>query len=146
MPVITTQVFARNNIGQFAARCREAAERTVHDMLELGAREARANAPVGHKPDPRTVPLVASIEVHQMTATSGTFSSNARHAAPIEFGAGPHDIPGDVSFWWEREAKWWEPGENTINHPGNAAQPFMEPAARAVFGSYVRIAEYNFPG
>lgn len=152
MPVITTKVYARNRIGEFIAECEEAGRRTVHEMLEEGARVARASAPVGTKPDPRTIPLKDSIEVIQTSRTSGYFSSSARHAAPIEFGAAAHLIEGSpyLHFFWENEGRWFVPGlmgeVDIVNHPGNAAQPFMAPGLQAMALRYGSIAEHNYHG
>ena len=152
MPVITTKVYARNEIGRFISECEAAATRTVKDMLDAGADVARKEAPVGPKPDRRTVPLRDSIETHMTSRTSGYFSSNARHAGPIEFGAVPHVIPGNpyLHFFWESEGRWWVPGlladQDLVNHPGNAAQPFMGPGFRAIVHSYGSIAARHYPG
>lgn len=147
----------RNNFGQFIAACDKAATDTVRDVIERGAQLSRDNAPIGHKPDPRTIPLVDSISSRMISSRSGEWKSVARHALAIEFGATPHEIPGnpDLAFYWETVGKFFvpasvyynDPGRQTIvNHPGNAAQPFLRPAYHAVMGMAMQMAAREYPG
>jgi hypothetical protein len=143
---VSNRVVSRNGLGQFIRECEQAAERTARDLVERGAELSRNFAPVGHKVDPRTIPLAQSIESRMISSTSGEWFATARHALPVEFGAGPHEITGQVHFWWENEGRWWEPGDNMINHPGNPAQPYLRPAYEIVMGMAIDVADENYPG
>lgn len=138
-------VNARNGIGQFTRDCEGAATETVKDAIEEGAAMSRALAPKGHKPDPRTVKLTDSITTEMLSRTSGRWTSRARHTLAQEKGAAPHPISGDVSFFWEKHFRMWHPGDNEIQHPGNAAQPFLKPAYDAVSRRLMAIARRHYP-
>lgn len=142
---VSGNVVLRDSFGRFIRACEEAAEYTVRDAVEEGARISRDLAPTGGKVDLRTIPLAESIESEVISRTQGRWFATARHALPIEFGAGPHGIPGEVSFFWENEGKWWTPGSNTINHPGNAAQPYLRPAYQAIMNRIMSIAKRYYP-
>ena len=155
MGAVTTTVYSRNGIGQFKASLTGKAERTVQEAIKKGADRSRALAPVGPKADARTLPLKASIYSEMVSRTAGRWGSSARHAASVEFGAGPHTISGSpaLSFFWESEGRQWIPAEayyhtpglpDLINHPGNPAQPFLRPAYREVSRELVAIARRNF--
>ncbi len=141
----SNKVVARNGFGRFTEACDEAARRTAQEAVERGAALSRTLAPIGHKVDGRTIPLRDSIFSEMTGATSGRWVSVARHALPTEYGAGPHPITGDVSFFWERERRMWQPGENVIDHPGNPAQPFLRPAYEIVMAQVMDIAKRNYP-
>lgn len=151
---VSNRVIARNSIGQFAAACDRAATETVREAIDRGAELSRSMAPVGHKPDPRTVPLAQSIKARMLSATAGVWEADARHAMAIEFGAGVHEIPGDVSFFWESAGRMWIPYSEggppwlhpIIVHPGNAAQPYLRPAYKVVMGEVMSIARKHYPG
>lgn len=142
---VSNRVIARNSIGQFASECSDAAERTVRESIEKGAELSRAMAPVGTKADPRTTKLKDSISSQMLSRTSGEWKATARHALPIELSAGPHDITGWVSFFWEKMGRDWSPGPNTIHHPGNAAQPYLRPAYQIVMGRIMAVARREYP-
>jgi hypothetical protein len=141
----SNRVVARNGFGQFIRDCEQAAELTAKDAVERGAELSRGFAPVGHKPDPRTVKLKNSIHTRMFSRTSGEWYSEARHALSQEKGAKAHDIPGEVSFFWEKMDRMWTPGSNVINHPGNAAQPFLRPAYKQVSRELSAIARRHYP-
>jgi hypothetical protein len=143
---VSNRVIARNGIGQFRSECSLAAERTVEKAVERGARLSRDFAPSGSKNDPRTTKLKKSIEPRMLGRTQGEWTATARHALAIEKGAVPHEITGWVNFFWERESRDWEPGMNLINHPGNAAQPYLRPAYAIVMGEVMAIARGEYPG
>jgi hypothetical protein len=142
---VSNKVTARNGLGQFIRDCEQAAEYTVRDAIEEGAKLSRALAPSGTKPDPRTVPLKDSITSAMTSRTQGHWSSSARHALAIEKGASPHGIPGNVSFFWENQGRWWTPGSNVIQHPGNAAQPYLRPAYEVIMHRIMGIARRHYP-
>lgn len=134
----------RNRWGQFAARYEHAGTQTVQDAVDEGARLSRSLAPVGGKPDPRTIPLRESIESTMDGATRGHWGSSARHAGPVEYGARPHLITAMVRFFWESAGRMWTPGDGWINHPGNRAQPFLRPAAEIIKRRMSEIARRNY--
>jgi hypothetical protein len=143
---MSNRVIARNGLGQFIRECEQAAEATVHQLVDDGAELSRAMAPEGSKPDPRTVPLKASITSKMTSRTSGHWQASARHALAIEFGAVPHRIEGSpfLSFFWDRM------GENVVfrvvNHPGNGAQPYLRPAYEVIAGRAMQVAAEKYPG
>lgn len=143
---VSNRVIARNSMGQFIAACEKGATATVERAIQKGATLSRAMAPKGHKPDPRTIPLAASIKSEMVSATAGHWYADARHALPQELSAAPHEITGRVSFFWEREGRQWHPGDNMIQHPGNPAQPYLRPAYKVVMGEIMAIAAEEFPG
>lgn len=143
---VSNRVIARNSFGRFIRECEAAGQKTVMEAVELGASLSRSLAPVGPKKDKRTVKLKDSISVKMLSSTSGVWVSSARHTLPIEKGATPHTISGDVTFFWEKHDRMWNPGQNTINHPGNAAQPFLQPAYDIVSKQVIKIADKNYPG
>lgn len=137
-------VVHRGRWGRFAAHYENAGTQTVHDAIEEGAKISRALAPVGTKPDPRTIPLKASIDTEMTSRNSGRWLSTARHAHAVEFGSRPHTISARVRFWWEAAGRWWIPGEGFIHHPGNQAQPFMRPAYDVVKRRLSEIARKRY--
>lgn len=142
----STNVHLRNDFGRFISDCETAAGETIKAAVTEGADLSRDMAPVGHKDDPRTIPLAQSIEPVIVSRTSGFWQATARHALPVEFGAGPHDISGNVKFYWEEEGRWWEPGDNTIHHPGNRAQPYLRPAYEIIKQRLPAIMRRFYPG
>ncbi len=142
----SNRVISRNGFGRFIAECDAAATATVKQSIEEGADLSRTMAPVGHKIDPRTVKLKDSISTKMLSSTSGVWTSTARHSLAIEKGASSHTIPGEVSFFWEKHWRMWEPGPNEIHHPGNAAQPFLRPAYEVISHRIMAIARRNYPG
>jgi hypothetical protein len=142
----TAQMHLRNDLGQFIRDCEAAAGKTIEAAVTEGADLSRDFAPVGHKADPRTIPLKDSIEAVITSRTSGFWQATARHALPQELGAGPHGIPGNVKFYWEEEGRWWEPGDNEIQHPGNRAQPYLRPAYDIIKKRLPGIMQRYYPG
>ncbi len=143
---VSNRVIARNDIGRFRAACSDAAEKTVEEAIERGAKLSRQMAPRGTKRDPRTTKLKNSIEPRMLSRTQGEWKATARHALAIEKGAVPHQITGWVNFFWENEERNWVPGKNLINHPGNAAQPYLRPAYIVVMKQLMQIARTKYPG
>lgn len=154
---VSNRVIVRNSIGQFIRECEVAAQRTVEDMIKEGARLSRAEAPVGHKHDSRTIPLKDSIKTRMTSRTSGEWYATARHAMPQEKGAAPHVITGspDLSFYWEAAGRrfipasvyYGEPGKvSLVNHPGNPAHPYLRPAYEVVMSRAMSFARKNYPG
>lgn len=154
---VSSRVIARDDFGRFIAACQEAATQTVQEAIEEGAQLSREMAPVGTEPDPRTIPLKASISSEMLSATSGQWKAEARHAMAQEFGAGPHVITGSpyLSFHWEAEGRRWIPASvfynqpgliDVVNHPGNPAQPYLRPAYKIIAAKLAQIAAAKYPG
>jgi hypothetical protein len=149
---VSNRVVVRNNIGRFISECEAAGTRTVDQILDEGVQISRDLAPVGSKPDPRTVPLKDGFFVQKLTPTSGVWGNFARHALPIELGARPHTFTGNpfFYFYWEEARRMWVPGlygdVDIVNHPGNDAQPYLRPAYRTVMGRAMDIARRFYPG
>lgn len=146
MAAISSRVIVRSRMGQFIRDCEGAATATVQDALNQGVGIAKVEAPVGHRADSRTTKIINSFYTHILGRTSGVFGNSARHALYQEQGTNPHPITGDVSFFWEKHWRMWEPGENEIQHPGNPAHPYLEPAYRFVSRRLPAIAEKHYPG
>lgn len=152
---VSNRVIARNGIGQFIRECEMAAEGTIREAVNKGARLSRELAPTGHKDDSRTIPLKSSIFPEVLSRTSGRWVATARHALPIELGAAPHIITGNLAFYWEAAGRNWIPAaayygipglQDVVNHPGNAPQPYLRPAYSAVMSEIMEIASRNYPG
>lgn len=142
----SNRVVSQNRFGRFIRAIEDGATDTVRDLIEEGANISRALAPVGSKVDRRTIPLAQSIETEMLSSTQGRWKATARHALAQEHGGRPHDIPGDVYFFWEREHRWWEPGDNVIQHPGNAPQPYLQPAFDQIRTRALEIMRRRMPG
>lgn len=148
---LSGHVVARNSIGRFIEACERAATETVKQLIEDGEQRSRDLAPVGSKDDPRTVTLQAGMFHEMLSRTQGRWGCAARHALPIEFGAAPHVIQGNpwLSFFWESEGRDWIPGltgePDIVNHPGNAAQPFLRPAFQEVKAEASAVMRAKYP-
>jgi hypothetical protein len=153
---VSNRVVARNGIGRFISECEAAGQRTVEKAVRKGTELSRRRAPVGHKPDSRTVTLKEGMFYKMTSRTSGYWGNTARHAMPVEFGAAPHDIPATVSFYWEKMGRMWMvpeeylrrtgfPGADPIHHPGNASQPYLRPAYKQIMGEIMQIARQEYP-
>jgi len=142
---VSNKVIARNGFGRFIAECKLAGAETMKDIAEKGADLSRQFAPKGHKPDPRTPRIVDSIR-SSSTATTAHWEADARHALYQEKGAGPHEITGAVSFFWEKMGRMWRPGSNMIQHPGNPAHPYLRPAYLIMMSTWMDYAKRYYPG
>lgn len=152
---VSNQVIYRSNKGQFLANINGGATRTVQRTIDRGVELSKGYAPIGRKPDERTVPLHAGFFTKMLSSTAGVWGNFARHALPIELGAGPHQIPGNpaLRFYWEAMGRMWIPAEifyqqpglpDLVNHPGNAAQPFLRPAYEDIRHEVMAIARQEF--
>ncbi len=152
MSKVECHVQKRNDLGRFIKEVQVAGERTVEELTRDAAKTAKRNAPVGHRHDRRSIPIRESIYFGMHGRTKGYFGASARHAIFQEKGARPHVIEGSpfMRFWWESEGRWWIPGLygeiDIINHPGNPAQPFLEPALVSVMARWRRTAKKHYPG
>lgn len=154
---VSNRVIARNGIGRFIAECEIAGTRTVQKLIKRGERLSKDFAPRGHKHDPRTIPLVDSIESRMTGRTSGEWYATARHALPQEKGAAPHVIAGSphLRFFWDEQGRMFVPAEEfygvpgavtMVNHPGNPPQPYLRPAYEIVMREAMRVADREYPG
>jgi hypothetical protein len=143
---VSNRIIVRNEMGQFIRDVEGAATETVKEAIEEGAALSRGFAPVGRKPDPRTGKIIDSFFTPVLSRTSGVWGNRARHALYQEKGTAPHEITGDVTFFWEKYWRMWEPGDNMIQHPGNPAHPFLAPAYRIVSRKLLDIAKRHYPG
>lgn len=154
---VSNRVIARNRIGEFIRDCEGAATKTVTKAARKGARLSRDFAPVGHKHDPRTIPLKDSIDWRLISRTAAEWYADARHALAQELSASPHVIAGnpDLAFYWEEAGRMFVPASHyygqpdlvtIVNHPGNPAQPYLRPAYEIVMGQIMAIAAAEYPG
>lgn len=150
MPTVSTEVFVRNNMGRFMADVRGAATQVVEDALDAGVAEARAHAPA------RTGRLRASFVPVILSRTSGLFMNTAPYALYQDEGAGPHPLPANVTFWWDKMGRMWMPpdvyrrvtgfpGADPINHPGNPGTHFMDAGYRAAVRAAERAVARYYP-
>ena len=148
---VSNRVIARNGLGQFIRECEQAAGETVLDVARQGVAASRALAPV------RTGALASSIQPFLLTRTQAVWGSNLKYALPQETGARAHDLPANVSFWWEREGRMWMPpevylrrtghaGADPIKHPGNPGTHFLRDGFDSVWGRVMSIARKHYPG
>ncbi len=148
---VSTRVFARSSLGRFIADCKGAGTKTVQELVSDGANMSRDMAPR------ETGELAASIAWVMLSATSGAWYATARHALPQEFGGAPHVIRGNptLHFYWEEAGRMWIPAAefygqpglaDLVNHPGNAAQPYLRPAYHAIMAKSLSVADRYYPG
>lgn len=140
---VSNRVIARDSFGQFISRLDEAGAAMMKDMAEEGAKLAIEFAPVGPKLDRRTKPLKDSIHP-EWTNNTARWVCTARHALSQEYGGRPHPISGYVSFFWEKEGRYWNPGANVISHPGNAAHPYLRPAYEIIMRDWMTYARKHY--
>jgi hypothetical protein len=136
---MSSRVQSRNGIGQFAAECSAAAVATAAEMTTDGTKAAKALAPK------RSGALANSIYPIYM-GKAGRWATGMYYAMFQEEGAGPHQLPGNVSFFWEKMGRQWTPGYNLINHPGNPATRFMRRSYQIVAARAMAIARKHYPG
>jgi hypothetical protein len=141
---VSAKVIARDEFGRFIEACRIGGTETMRDISEKGAQLSRELAPIGKKPDPRGPRIVDSITSYY-TSTTAHWQAATPWAIDQELGAGAHEIPGNVSFFWEREGRMWHPGDNTIHHPGNRPQPYLRPSYQAMMAQCLAIARTHYP-
>lgn len=148
--VVSRQLTVRDRSGAFIADCAGAASKSIAEAIQQGAAISRSMAPV------KTGTLAGSIAPVQLSRTTGVWGTDIFYAMYQEKGAGPHEIPSRVSFYWERMGRQWMwpetyliktgfPGADPINHPGNPAQPFLEPAYDMMKHKLVRIMAKYYP-
>lgn len=138
-----------NNHGfyQFVAHMEEADRRSTEEAAEEGARVARLLAPK------KTGRMASTIRASNsaMDATGGIrgaifaeITVGTNHWKFAESGTVPHEITGQVSFWWAREQRRWHPGPNIINHPGMLGSHFMQAAYVAAAEELIHAMRRNY--
>lgn len=142
---VSNEVHVRNSLGQFIRACEDGARETAQEAIRRGERLSAGLAPTSGRNDPRTPSLAASFYSRMIGPTSGVWGNTARHALHQEFGTSAHEQTGDVSFFWERHWRMWEPGENVIQHPGNPPHPYLRPAYELIMGQITMIAREKYP-
>lgn len=147
---VSSTVVYRDHMGRFLSAVEAGVTAAVRETIEDGAKLSKRLAPSGAKPDPRTQKLKDSIDWYMTGSNSGVWVATARHALPIEFGAGPHLISGspNLLFWWDREGRYYTPshGVDVVNHPGNAAQPYLRPAYEITKHRLLTALDRHIPG
>lgn len=148
---VSTRVTARSGIGRFIADCEGAATATVLEAATDGSRIAAGRAPK------RTGALAASIKPFLLSRTSAVWGSSLKYALPQETGSVPHDLPSNVSFFWEREGRMWmapdtyqrvtgHAGADPIKHPGNPATHYLRGSYSVIKPRLLSIAKKHYPG
>lgn len=148
---VSNRVIARNSIGEFIAKCEEAATATVKEAVQDGAKYSKAFAPKD------TTALADSIEWRMTGATSGEWRAGTKYAMAQEKGASAHEIVGspNLAFYWEKEGRDFIPASvyyndpeaiTVVHHPGNPAHPYLRPAYELVMSEVMSIARQKYPG
>ena len=122
--VVRQDTFLRDESGRFLAEFHEKCSLAAFTLAEMVARWARVYAPF------RKGTLKASIRPFSTGGTSAAAVADAPHAAPQEFGAGPHPIGDEGQALGNREEGFFAKGP--VAHPGNPATFFLERAGAAV--------------
>lgn len=140
---VITKITTRDEFGRFTAMASRAGEAMLEEMARDGAELSRELAPVGHKPDPRSVSVRDGIR-YFTTHDTASWTSVARHAMAVELGSKRHPQSGNVGFFWEREGRRWGPGDNIIDHPATAAKPYLRPAWEIIMDRWDEYARKHF--
>lgn len=128
----------RDSSGRYIAGIHERARRAIEETVKAGAEVGKAGASV------KTGAMQASITGVVFSDFSGGVTVGTDHWRYQNAGTAPHEITGDVSFFWEREGRPWFAGTNTINHPGNPALHFMDQAADFCRRDFMDAVRRNF--
>lgn len=151
---VTNRVTVQDRFGQFLAQVEDADRRSVEEAAKVGAAAARARAP--RSMVPRHGRHMADT-IHAGSATGG-FSDRVigsvsaeiivgtEHWRFTETGTRPHEITGNVSFFWEKEGRRWNPGSNTIRHPGSIGVHFMQAGFDAAWEELPKAMKRNYAG
>lgn len=152
---MSNHIVVRDNFGRFYRDIKNAGERSIDRALALGEQVAIDMAPEGHKVDrrPGHTPIKSSMYTEKTSRTQGYVANFSLHAMPQEHGAGAHFIIAhgeELNFFWERAGRWWIPGlrgtPDWVFHPGNASQPFLRPAYKAMTKALPGIMQAEYPG
>lgn len=137
---VTNTVVAKDSFGLFIDKIKAANFQVVEETVRDGTELAKAFAPY------KTGALEGSITPVVFSDTQGAWAVGTDHWRYQEEGTAPHGIDGDVSFFWEREGRWWSPGDNTILHPGNPAIHFMRRSFKIAGQRMLERARRLYPG
>lgn len=141
---VSAKVVARDEFGRFVDAIKVGGAESMAQLAKEGAEISRELAPYGSKPDPRGGHIKDNISFNS-TSTTAQWYVHVRQGLPQETGAVPHRIPGNVTFFWEREGYWWKPGDNEIKHPGNAPKPYLRPAYEIIMARSLMIVKEHMP-
>lgn len=141
---VSTTIVQTDEFGRFRKQVMEAARRSIEDAVDLGETVAKAIAPE------RRGELIASIDGVVLSRNQGQIVASAPHAAPQEFGASPHNIPGSfgrgADYGFGSEPPYRAPGSGGFFHPGNPPSPYLQPAYEVVRGRLLEIMDRHYPG
>lgn len=145
MPEIAVAGFVsgvRNQIGQYIERGERACHDAVVDQLQESAILAQVQAPV------KTGQLKNSIGYRMTGEYEGVVEATAAHAAPQEFGAGPHSIgaPGQTLFNPSDSSGSRFFAKGPVQHPGNPPVGFLASALDAAEAGLLPKLRRNWPG
>lgn len=115
-------------------------ETFTRGFVNAAAAQAQKDAPERTGNLKRLIKPDAVRRVGPWTLASGV-SSLARYSAPVHEGARPHVIrarnAAALSFFWPKVGR--QVFFKSVNHPGNAGQPFLRNAVHAVAAADPRI-------
>jgi precorrin-6B methylase 2 len=124
----STSIQMRDSIGRFQAILDRAAEASARDLTDKAVELAKRNAERFKK----SGELEASIgPVYQ--GKKGKVEATAPHAHSIEAGAIAHSIPNAFGRG------------QAVMHPGNQAQPYLEPVPKQLQPYADGILQRNYP-
>jgi hypothetical protein len=141
---VSNEVLLRDGFGRFIRECEDAGKQTIQDAVDKGYALSMQMAPESGQADPRSVSIKGGMW-KEASGTRGRWGTLARHGMAVELGTRRHPQTGNVSFFWAKEGREWEPGDNMIDHPATRAQPFLKPAYRAVMKQVMAIMRKNYP-
>lgn len=128
---VSQRVYLRDDLGRFLAAVHEGAAAAAWELADTLA--AFVIAAIAGDGLIRSGELVGSVKAVMLGATEGAAVTDSDHAAPLEFGAVPHQIPGAFGI----------PGG--VWHPGNRAYKFFETAGQAVTAMSGEIVARHMP-
>jgi hypothetical protein len=118
----------------------------LKEMAQEGATLSEILAPQGKEPDKRvTDPPIAGSIYWDADSDSAVWGTGTRHGAAVELGSSRHYQTANVSFYWEREGRWWGASYGLIDHPATRAKPFLRPAFQQVMSEWHVFAERHMP-
>lgn len=137
---VRTHVQAKNSLGQFMSKLDAATRLAMLEAAAEGAEISRDLAPEGPpQPWKRQVKLKDSIWVDASYGSGAAWGSIAPHGKAIEKGASDHPIVGNPYLKFYASGIGRQITVRSVNHPGNAPQPYLRPAAAIISK---RMAEF----
>jgi hypothetical protein len=136
--VVSQKTYLRDDSGKFLSAVDAGATAAVKEIVETIANLAIAFAPFRHGILKGSIQGVAQ-------GHTGFAKATAKHAAPQEFGAGPHEL-GAPGQWLGPGEDGWPGGFGPVRHPGNPATRFMTKAGTVVAAMSGGIVRKHMPG